>query len=399
MASQSGTWIDASAEKLLKNKNVFLAIAMLSSQQKKIVDPLTGICYYGVKGVRRVWGQRPDKRDTYVWGELIRDSAPDCIMVWGSEFANGLSVLAAAGNIPVLFYIQGVLGRIINYPMGLLSRKELFKQAGLLPWMKSFYFERNRKAQKKQCFLEAEMIRLSQGIISDNEWANSYYRLNTPDVTIYHSPLAVNEVFLDKAYIPRKRMPHTLFTVDGRNPAKGIFHLLKALVVVKQKYPDVKLYIPGSFACKKPAVLFESPYCTYLRKFIKKFDLDANVEFCGRLTSEEMKEKIDTCSVFVMPSAVENHSASLREAMYAGAPCISALVGSVDEYAQYEKNVLTYRYEESDVLAVHIMRLFADPDFAENIGREAWQSIRLKYPLTVEDNTLYEIYSEILGLE
>lgn len=313
-------------------------------------------------------------------------------MVWGTEFANGLSVLDAAGEIPVLFFIQGVLGRIMDYPMGLLHSSELFRYTGPIGLLKALHFKKDHAAQKKQTVFEAEMVRRCVGILTDNEWANSYYRLIAPQVRIYHCALPINRVFLEDTYTVKERAPHTLFTIDCCNPAKGIFHLIKALALVKERIPDVKLYIPGAISSRKPAIVFESPYFTYLKKLIKKLGLEENVEFCGRLTSEQMKEKIDACSAFVMPSCVENHSASLREAMYAGAPCISAMVGSVDEYTQYGYDVLTYRYGEDDVLASHILRLFEDSEYAENLGKNAWYSIRAHYPL----NDLCGVISNML---
>lgn len=396
-SSQSGTWIDATAAALFENKNIQLGVAAIASRDVKIEDAETGITFYGLNTVRRIWGQRPHASDGAYWQAVIEDFAPDCIMVWGTEFANGLSVLDAAGKVPVLFFIQGVLGRIVDYPMGLLQSSELFRYTGPIGLLKALHFKKDHAAQKRQTAFEAEMVRRSAGILTDNDWADSYYRLVAPQVQIYRCPLPINRVFLEDTYTQKERTPYTLFTIDGCNPAKGIFHLIKALAIVKECYPDTKLYIPGAISSRKPTIIFESPYFTYLKKLVKKLGLEENIEFCGRLSSEQMKEKIDSCAAFVMPSCVENHSASLREAMYAGAPCISAMVGSVDEYTQYGHDVLTYRYGEDDVLATHILRLFEDSEYARKLGKNAWYSIRANYPLDDLCAVVSDIYQDVIN--
>ena len=373
-----------------------MAIAAIASKTIKILDEKSGITFYGVGDVRRIWGKRPPDSERASWKNVITDFQPDCIMVWGTEFANGLSVLDVAGSIPVLFFIQGVLGRIANYPLGLLGNTELFRYTGVIGLLKSFHFKLNNRKQKKQARLEAEMVRCSSGIVLDNEWAASYYRNVAPQTRLYRCALPVNRIFWEERYEEKVRVPHTIFAIDGSNPAKGIFNLICAIALVKRSFPDVRLYIPGAISSRKPTILFESPYYTYLKRLIKKFQLAENVEFCGRLSPEQMKEKIDSCAVFVMPSCVENHSSSLREAMYCGAPCISALVGSVDEFTSFGKDALTYRYNEYDVLAAHISSLFSDEKYAQEIGKEAWHSIRRHFPQDNICDVMVKLYREVI---
>lgn len=79
------------------------------------------------------------------------------------------------------------------------------------------------------------------------------------------------------------------------------------------------------------ALLTRSPYLAYLDKMIDQADLRDNIEFCGRLDQVQMARQMLDAKAFVMSSCIENHSSTLREAMYLGMPCISALAGSVYE--------------------------------------------------------------------
>lgn len=397
--SQSGTWIDATANEFLKNPDIILGIASIASRDCKIVDSMTNITFFGLDEIKRSQTHIVSNKEIEKWANVINDFEPDIIMVWGTEYSNGLAVLKAAARIPVIFFIQGVIGRIIRYPLGNLKRFDIFKECGLISFIKLLHFNKVLKLQRQQQYNEIDMIKKAHGIITDNEWSSSYYRLNIPNVKIYNFPLPVNNIFLNGRHNINNIKEFSIFTIDGCNPSKGIFHLVKALAKVKNIYPDVHLYIPGKIATKKPEFLFESPYYTYLKKLIIKLDLVDNVTFCGQLTPKQMKSYLLNCNVFVMPSCIENHSSSLREAMYLGVPSISADVGSVSEFTNNGKNVLLYRYEEEDVLADSIIQIFNDNNLAYALGKNAYDSIKKVFPQDNLGYQLIKIYNEVIKNE
>lgn len=395
--TQSGTWIDATASALVKEQDIELCVASISTSSQTIVDENTKIIYRGVSEIKQVSGRMPAETDTCVWTSIIEDFMPDIIMIWGTEYANGYSVLKAAKNIPVLFFIQGVIGKIVEYPLGLLSMKDVVKRVGPVSAIKFLHFLKNYRAQFRQKEIEKEMVQQASGILTDNEWANAYYNIIAPNTKNFFYPLPVNSIFLEGERNNVEK--HSIFTVDGGNPAKGLFHLIKAIAIVKERFPDVKLYIPGRVPTKKPAFIYESPYYTYLKKEIKHLKLTSNVVFLGQQTQQEMKEHLLKCNVFVMPSSIENHSSSLREAMYMGVPCISALVGSVVEFTASGDNALTYRYEEEDILAAEIIKLFENDSLAYNMGCRAKATIHDKFSQIGLGRRMKCVYKEVLKHE
>ena len=84
-----------------------------------------------------------------------------------------------------------------------------------------------------------------------------------------------------------------------------------------------------------------------------------------------MATKMAQCNCFVMSSAIENHSSTLKEAMTVGVPCVASYVGGVPEYAISERNCLLYRFEDYEVMALHIMRLFESDDLCEKLSVNA----------------------------
>lgn len=390
-SSQSGNWVDATAEKLLyENKNVILGIATATLNDCKIED--NGITYFGVGGIKKYMGKKPNSTDKALWRNVIEEFNPDVIVVWGTEFSLGESIVEAAGEIPVLFYIQGVLGVIAHYKYGLLKTNEITKRMGIEK-LKIFFNWKNQKQMERQKKIEISMLQKSAGIIVDNEWAASYYRAVIPTIKVYKHSLVINNAFKTNTYVGDWK--NTIFTIAGTGPHKGLHILIEALKIVSSVIPDVRLIIPGNMTYKNPTMVFQPLYVSYIKKQIERYGLEKNIVFTGRLDSTEMYNNIKHCSVFVMPSCIENHSSSLREAMVVGAPCISALVGSVGEFLMHDKNGLLYRYEEAFSLASQIIRVLSDRELAETLGENATH-IEQKYPREGNGKVLYRIFEKVI---
>lgn len=396
-ASQSGTWISAAMDALLKISDIKLSIATISSKTQRIYDKETGVEFFGISEIPQTHGQLPTKSEISCWSNVINESNPDLIMVWGTECSNGLAILEAAKKIPTIFYIQGVLGRNFIYPIGQLRFLDIAKLLSPLSLIKFLYLKNNEKKQRKNIHIEKLIVKKSSGLIMDNEWEKSYYRINCDFDNIFHWPLPIKQCFFNDKHNIKDCKRHSIFTIDGRYPGKGVHQLIKAVAIVKKKYPDVKVIIPGSMPNRKPELIFESPYYTYLKKLIKKLDLQENVVFCGQISSEDVKNNLLSCNAFVMTSCYESQSAALREAMYLGVPAITSNVGPIDEYTVSGSDVLTYRYGEIDVLADSIIRIFESDDLATKLGDNAFNSIRKHYPQDNIGEELKKIYDEVIN--
>jgi len=395
--SQSGTWITAAMEAFIPRRNVNLYVAALSQNETEIRDSKAGVTYIGVSQVHQTFGSLPKREEIECWEKIINRTKPDIIMIWGTECSNGLAIIEAAQGIPVLFYIQGVIGRNSLYSIGLLSYREMRKYINILSILKFEYLKKNERMQRRNLTIEKMMVEKSAGLIMDNEWEKSYYRLAYSPVKIYHWPLPIQKHFLNDHYDVSRCEKHRIFSIDGRYPGKGVHQLIQAVARVKHKYPDVKLVIPGRMPNRKPEFIFESPYFTYLKALIEKENLQNNVSFCGQITSMDIKCELMKCNVFVMPSCYESQSAALREAMYLGVPVVSSNVGPVDEYTKYGEDALTYRYGEIDSLVDCILKVFDSDQLATSLGNNAYDNIREHFPQNSIGEELENIYWDVLN--
>ena len=392
----SGGWIDACAEQLKPmriSEELELHIVALSGKDDYCYDENDKIHYHLLNNPQNRGCAAPNNQ-VKKWKECIEKIKPDIIQVWGTEYSMGFDIQKVAGEIPVIFFIQGIMGSITEHPNGDMRLRELLHGADimLLPKLLKMHLE-SRKI-KKQVKLERQMIKKCQGIILDSEWAKAQYAY--ANVATYMVPLPINNCFRQKKWNPEKNDGHKIFTVAGRTPLKGLHILIKAILLVKEKYPNVLLEIPGNVESKKPHFLFEPIYLRYLRRLIKNNNLEENVRFLGKLSQEQMADYMSGANVFVMPSCIENHSSTLREAMTTGCPCVTSDVGSVLEFARHEENALVYRYNEVQTLANYITRIFSNVSYSKSLGANAKETISKKYDQNIIGHSFIKTYYAVL---
>lgn len=385
-SSQSGTWIDATLD-ALNDGNYNISIAAYNTIRNKVIVN-RNLTIYGMGEYCKIG---KNKELGYI-AKVLDEIRPDLIQIWGTEYPFGICVIkyAKQRNIPVVFYIQGVMSAISQYPFGGLSIYDLVLHAGPIGMLKGVKLVCSKRGFSKQAQYEKQMIEESDGYICDNDWVRSYFCWYCEKG--YHHITPVNSVFLNTKWKYRDTNEKVIMTIGGTNAGKGQHKLLEAICFIKRYFPNIKVVIPGEmhFGWK------ENPYVSYLKWYIAKNGLNDNVEFCGQLNSEQMVERLLRADVFVNPSYIENISTSLREAMYLGLPCVTSQVGSLHEIIHHGYNCLSYRYKEANVLAHEILQILNDKGLAIRLGDNAYYSIREKYPQDDVGNNLSEIYKEIV---
>ena len=175
--------------------------------------------------------------------------------------------------------------------------------------------------------------------------------------------------------------------------------MIKALAIVKRKYPDVLVTVPGSYPLDANGKLVPSKNDSYyfaLKKMIIKMGVEDNVRFVGRLDAAGMAETMSSSHIFVNPSCMEVHALSMRESMVQGIPCISTICGGILDFLRHGDNGMIYRYEEYEILAGTICRLFGDDELCKKISDKARVALDL---LKKDVNSLNQVYREILDIE
>lgn len=300
-------------------------------------------------------------------------------------------------EIKKVLFIQGLLGMHMRYRGGYLDVKDNKYNKGA-PFRSRIITDLRTFFYNKQVEYEKDTITNCNNVIIDNEFSEAYCTSISPNVVCYKKFLSADNVFFNEKWNFDRCEPNSIFTVYGFSADKGLHQLLKAMVIVKRSFPNVKLYIPGSFNCDNKGKLtvesIRTEYEHWIFNFIKENNLEENIVFLGKLDRTQMCQHILKSNIFVNPSCMEVHALSLREAMTVGIPCISSLCGSVIEYVNHEENGLIYRYEEYEILAFYINKLLSDTDYAKKLAANA-----RNHMLNIKangKNNLFKIYNNIV---
>ncbi len=399
-AGASGTWMDPPLYELSKDSQVELSVAFICGVREYQIFTDKNVTYYCVPRGKGILYDFENKENKRLWKEIIDTATPDVMMVWGTEYTHSLCAIRAAESIPTVVIMQGILSSVERHYLGGLTDKELNKSYSLREFLKNDSIKKQKKVYAKRAQYEQEMLNRAGNVIVESKWAASVIKAIAPNCKIHTFRLNNKPVFFEKNWTFDTCEKHSVFcTAPVGYPLKGLHILLNAMKIVCRKYPDAVLRIPGMddpFLGGGLSRLKQSGYIKYIKQLIIDNDLQKNIQFLGRLNSEQMAEELVKANVFVTPSCIENHSVSLREAMAVGAPCVASYVGGIPEIVDNEKNGCLYRFEEYEHLASIMLDLMDDPQKAAEMGAKAREYMHQYLSKYTSSDTLTDIYKTML---
>lgn len=397
---QNGVWMDALLEGFKAQNEYELIIATTAKIREIQKYNEDGITYYALPDNVPLLYNENRKSNIAAWKALIETEKPDLIQVWGTEFTHGLCALRAAKKIPSVIYMQGYLGSIARHYLAGMTHEELKKSVTVRDRLKRDSILLRQKKYYKSAENEKEMFSLAGRIISENEWCNTSVKSVVPCVKIYNCPLSVNKVFESVKWDIHEAAPHSIICNASGYPLKGLHMALRAVALLKRKYPDIKLYVPGGKVVSDGSLqwlLRKRGYSKYIEKLIKQLGIEENIVWLGSLSQDELARCYQKARAFLLCSSIENHSSSLKEAMMVGTPCVASAVGGVPEYVRHGENGFLYRFEEYDIMAGYIEKIFDDDGLAQSLSDKARSDIMKLHGTSDILQAIMNIYQGILG--
>lgn len=147
------------------------------------------------------------------------------------------------------------------------------------------------------------------------------------------------------------------------SPRKGFGFLLEAVSIVKKKYPNVALVLPGGNPPR------------HLESTVKELELDQNVFFTGFVPSEQLPYYYALSEVFVLASieddrgVSETYPLSALEAIASGKPVILTDVGGNAEIVR--GNGFLVPQKDPKKIAEKILELLENRELADKMGKKS----------------------------
>jgi len=182
-----------------------------------------------------------------------------------------------------------------------------------------------------------------------------------PVTTSKEGPIIVTISFLGLTNIVRKDLPT----------------LIKALSIVKEKYPNVKLYIVGE---KMDGYLI-------LKRLAKKLSVERNTVFTGKLSHDEFLKILCSADMFIMTSYQEGFPTASSEAAAAGIPVIVSNRPAMNEVFT-DENAVVIEPGNHVELAKAITNLLEDKELARRIATNGMNIVRKYFNIDIRRKKL-----------
>lgn len=186
----------------------------------------------------------------------------------------------------------------------------------------------------------------------------------------------------DIGFVGQGRKDRQILFLGRLCQRKGIYDLLRATSVLKEKFPDLTLVLCGDGETES------------VRENSKALGLDDILQIRGWVYGNDKKKLLLESTMLVLPSYEEGLPMSLLEAMNCGLPVISAKVGGVPDLIRDRIDGLLIAPGDLRALEEGISLLLRDETTRLAFASAARKRVAGHYSMTAVSEKLRSIYAE-----
>lgn len=216
--------------------------------------------------------------------------------------------------------------------------------------------------------------------------------LGIPGEKIRVVPLGINV----QGYEKREResgQPFTIGFFARIAPEKGLHVLAGAYQKLRAsgRIPEARLEAAGYIAPE------HKQYLSDIERGMKNAGLGAEFNYRGVLDREEKISFLRKLDVLSVPATYnEPKGIFLLEAMACGVPVVQPRRGGFTEVLEKTGGGLLVEPDDQEKLAAGILRIYNEPELAENLGDSGFEKVREHYTVARMADRAIEVYEEVL---
>lgn len=215
----------------------------------------------------------------------------------------------------------------------------------------------------------SEIIKKTYGVIGKHVTVN-YNAAEKPEIL----PFQTN------------RKTHQIVTTARLVTWKGIDGIIKAIALLKETIPDIKLMVAG-----------DGPELENLKDLSKKLGVKENVTFLGRISRAETWQLRNNSEIYVLNSLYEGLPHTVLTNFAAGIGTIATNIPGTDEAVYDEQTGLLIEASNPEQLAEAIKKLLSDPDLRQRLVKNAYKLLKEKFSWETHIQKLEEIFQSVLS--
>jgi glycosyltransferase involved in cell wall biosynthesis len=241
----------------------------------------------------------------------------------------------------------------------LVNRRALFHERGSFNefyWNRAMYPSLSlRMYTHFMAKRSTSILRKADMILTNSKWLEKQYKRYLPDHRIHLLYVGINS---------EKWIPNQNAAVEVRHPAVlGVFPLsiypkvigLLKFIRVIRKMPDVNFYFAGN-----------GHYFNLIKE-----NCPPNMFLMGRVSEIDVKKLLESCDIFVHPSAMDALPRVVKEASLMEMPIIASNVGGIPEIVKNNQTGYLCEIDDTDQWIRKIRFLLDNTDVARRFGKNA----------------------------
>jgi glycosyltransferase involved in cell wall biosynthesis len=176
--------------------------------------------------------------------------------------------------------------------------------------------------------------------------------------------------------------------------AKGFRTAVRAIALVRERFPSVRLLIAGAE---------ERPEIDVLKSLIRRLRLEGTVRFLSAVPYPELPALYNACDVFILASRPvrrpyyqeDNFPMALLEAGACGLPSVATKCGGIPEIVKDGATGFVVPPGDENALAEKIKLLLRRSDLRRKMGRRARRRITERFTFEIQVTRLLDALKEL----
>jgi glycosyltransferase involved in cell wall biosynthesis len=238
--------------------------------------------------------------------------------------------------------------------------------------------------------IEKWAARSFAGIVTVNGHMAELFSRENPEGEILHNYPLERQFEFSR---PEKVKPPVILYLGGINRERGLEVILRAMILVRKKYPEAVCELVGPVETSDLGPEFSD-----LTPWLEQ----GNIRLRGKVPYEQVPEILAQSSIALVPllptlNYQKAIPVKLLEYMAAGLPVIGSRFGYIEEIITKNQCGLLTEPGDPESLAREICTLLENPKNTLNYGQNGWDAFHREYTWEKEQSKLLRLYERILA--
>lgn len=339
----------------------------------------------------RALNETIDTEHLHIYLDLINKIKPEIIHIHGTE--NPFGCIMDQTDIPVVVSIQGNITICLHKYCSGIEREYLKLKNTNMHDIKTLIlphsFKKSRNNFIKMQRREEKNLKHCRYVIGRTDWDRRISRTLAPERHYFHNDEILRDNFYHAEWSPRDRKKIILHTTNGNTFYKGFETICLTLHELNKLGIDCEWRVVG--------INYNDLIVKVVKKKTKNKFPQKNLKLLGRLTENELIEKLLEADIYVMPSHIENSPNTLCEAMILGMPCIATFAGGTGSLLKDGHEGILIQDGDPWAMAGAVLELKEDCDRAVLLGKNARKKALQRHNKNRIVSELLDIYENVIN--